>query len=173
MNLSVLLIWAFWAARCAWRRRRTRCSGDSPGMRGELTLDAADDVEPPPADFDVAWGMVDVKRVASLTLRGPILDAMVGGLMKEKKKVAREMIGASGGGFVVGLLWVSVRRELNAGRIELGEVARWRTPRGRNEVVARFVLGRGKFGSSKGSGVMRFFPLGTNRRRWEGRIAGW
>lgn len=32
----------------------------------------------PPTDFEVAWGMVDVKRVASLTLRGPILDAMAG-----------------------------------------------------------------------------------------------
>lgn len=30
-----------------------------------------------PADLDVAWGMVDVNLVASLTLRGPILDAIV------------------------------------------------------------------------------------------------
>lgn len=30
-----------------------------------------------PADFEAAWGMVDVKRVASLTLRGPTLDAIV------------------------------------------------------------------------------------------------
>lgn len=29
-----------------------------------------------PVDLEVAWGMLDVKRVASLTLRGPTLDAM-------------------------------------------------------------------------------------------------
>jgi hypothetical protein len=31
------------------------------------------------AVFEVAWGMVDVKRVASLTLLGPILEAIVAG----------------------------------------------------------------------------------------------
>lgn len=73
MNLSVLLIWAFCAARCACRNLLTRCSGVSPGMRGTLGATA----DPPVAVFEVAWGMVDVKRVASLTLLGPILEAIV------------------------------------------------------------------------------------------------
>lgn len=73
MNLSVLLICAFCAARCACLNLLTRCSGVSPGMRGTLGATA----DPPVAVFEVAWGMVDVKRVASLTLLGPILEAIV------------------------------------------------------------------------------------------------
>ena len=72
---SARLICAFCAAMCACRSRRTRCSGVSPGIRGGC-FGAA----PPaalPAVLEVACGIVEVKRVASLTLRGPILDAMV------------------------------------------------------------------------------------------------
>lgn len=68
---SVLLIWAFRAARCACRNRRTRCSGVSPGSR-----DAAAGFGAAAVAFEVACGMLDVNRVASLTLRGPIRDAM-------------------------------------------------------------------------------------------------
>lgn len=70
MTLSALLTCAFCAARCACLNRRTRCSGVSPGI---LEAFGAAEV----ADFDVAWGMVDVNLVASLTLRGPILDAIL------------------------------------------------------------------------------------------------
>lgn len=75
MNLSALLICAFCAARCACRSLLTRCSGVSPGMRGTLGATA----DPPVAVLEVAWGMVDVKRVASLTLLGPILEAIAAG----------------------------------------------------------------------------------------------
>lgn len=73
MILSVLLTCACCAARCAARSRLTRCSGVSPGIRFEGLMD---DLAAGLADLDVAWGMVDVKRVASLTLLGPTRDAM-------------------------------------------------------------------------------------------------
>ena len=77
MMRSVLLIRAFCAARCAARSRRTRCSGVSPGSRFEgLTEARAAAEEGVAACLAVAWGMVDVKRVASLTLLGPTRDAM-------------------------------------------------------------------------------------------------
>lgn len=52
MILSALLIRAFWAARCAARSRRTRCSGVSPGIRdaGFVATAAVDGL----ADLEVA-----------------------------------------------------------------------------------------------------------------------
>lgn len=72
MTLSVLLTCALCAARCACLNRLTRCSGVSPGI-----LEAALGVAAEVADFEVAWGMVEVNLVASLTLRGPIREAIL------------------------------------------------------------------------------------------------
>ena len=74
MTLSVLLTCARCAARWACRSRRTRCSGVSPGIRLAALLAAEGEAED--ADLEVACGMFEVKRVASLTLRGPTLEAM-------------------------------------------------------------------------------------------------
>lgn len=71
ITLSVLLICAFCAARWACLNRWTRCSGVSPGILMVLGAAAAE-----VADFEVAWGMVEVNLVASLTLRDPIRDAI-------------------------------------------------------------------------------------------------
>lgn len=72
MTLSALLTCALCAARCACLNRLTLCSGVSPGI-----LEAALGVAAEVADFEVAWGMVEVNLVASLTLRGPIRDAIL------------------------------------------------------------------------------------------------
>ena len=57
---------AFCAARCAARNRATLCSGVSPAIRCSF----AD------AGFDCACGVVGVKRVASATVLGSILDVI-------------------------------------------------------------------------------------------------
>lgn len=80
MTRSVVLTLAFCAARCAKRSLLTRCSGVSPGTLGgvlEATAAEALEAAEAPAALEVAWGMVEVKRVASLTLRGATRDAMV------------------------------------------------------------------------------------------------
>lgn len=83
MKRSVWLIWAFWAARCAMRSLFTRCSGVSPGIREGFGAVAATEGEglaaaaAEPAVLDVACGIVEVNLVASLTVRGPILEAIV------------------------------------------------------------------------------------------------
>ena len=58
---------ALLAARWAALNRATRCSRVSP------TGPALDDAE----DLELGWGVVEVKRVASLTLRGPDREAIV------------------------------------------------------------------------------------------------
>jgi hypothetical protein len=69
---SDLLTCACCAAKWACRNLRTRCSGVSPGI---LLLAGGLDAEV--AVLDVACGILDVKRVASLTLRGPTRDDIV------------------------------------------------------------------------------------------------
>lgn len=78
---------------CACRSRLTRCSGVSPGIRGG-GFGAAPPAAAPPV-LEVACGIVEVKRVASLTLRGPILDAMVRAKRREERGWVR-MSGAEG-----------------------------------------------------------------------------
>jgi hypothetical protein len=107
--------------------------------------------------------MVDVKRVASLTLRGPILEAMArrGGINVVEWRVCdgSSAVGSSEG--------------LPVGRIER-EGARRRTRLGDEDVARAFLAMEVR--DVEGSGVMRFFlgqtaPLGLGRA--ELRVCDW